>query len=368
MTDLIGELRARRLVRELDPVRRLGAGRPTRPIDFDGEPWCVFGVHIDVDRVDVAASTVGGRELWTEYSHPDLRGAGESGYRTIADVLIKQLGRIPADKQLIAIEIAVPGHVAMDRGTVRGADGLGWHDFGLGSAVLATLSEAGMEQASVGVSNVSQLAALYASRIELPVGPDGIAVYLGGVRRLGSGVVTRGEIFRGTNGGAGDFAHLNREPTGPTCWCGRNGCLESLAGPSALLSQLSPMSLDEARNLVEDQPEKAIQLMIEAADSGEPAVSEALDQAGDVLGGAIDDIIGAVNPDVVLLGGYLGLLSRHLLPSVEKRLSQRLALATYERTEVRGLDQLSARAVNGATLAARDACFYDPLALTRPVS
>src|SRR6476661_6307326 len=47
MTDLIGELRLRRLVRELDPIRRPGAGRPTRPIAFDGEPWCVIGVHLD---------------------------------------------------------------------------------------------------------------------------------------------------------------------------------------------------------------------------------------------------------------------------------------------------------------------------------
>ena len=78
------------------------------------------------------------------------------------------------------MEIAVPGQVAIDRGTVRRSDGLGWHDFALGTAVLETLSEAGIDQASVGVSNVCQLAALYASRIELPVGRNGIAVYLGG--------------------------------------------------------------------------------------------------------------------------------------------------------------------------------------------
>ena len=53
MTDLIGELRSRRLVRELDPIRRPGAGRPTRPIAFDGEPWCVLGVHVNLDKVEL---------------------------------------------------------------------------------------------------------------------------------------------------------------------------------------------------------------------------------------------------------------------------------------------------------------------------
>jgi hypothetical protein len=55
------------------------------------------------------------------------------------------------------------------------------------------------------------------------------------------------------------------------------------------------------------------------------------------------------------------------LPSVQSRLSDRFAAGAIEPTEVRGLDPLSERVINGAILAARDACFYDPLALTRPL-
>ena len=180
-------------------------------------------------------------------------------------------------------------------------------------------------------------------------------------------MISRGEIFRGADGWGGDFAHLNRDPSGPLCFCGRKGCLESLAGPAALLSRVSPMTIDEARDMVQDQPEKAIQLITEAAESGEPAVMDALDQIGDTLGGAIDDIISAVNPNVVLLGGYLGLISRHLLPSVQNRLSDRFAVGAIEPTEVRGLEPMNERVINGAILAARDACFYDPLAFTHPL-
>ncbi len=143
MTDLIGELRTRRLVRELDPIRRPGAGRPTRPIAFDGEPWYVLGVHVDVDHISVAATTVGGRELWQETTEVDLRGAGPAGFGTLQDLLHKALGRIPGDKRLVAVEIGVPGYVAADRGTVSTADGLDWQDFELGSAVDQTLRDAG---------------------------------------------------------------------------------------------------------------------------------------------------------------------------------------------------------------------------------
>ena len=74
MTDLIGELRARRILKELDPIRRPGAGRPTRPIDFDGEPWCVLGVRVDLDGFQFAAATLGGRELWRDSVAANLRG------------------------------------------------------------------------------------------------------------------------------------------------------------------------------------------------------------------------------------------------------------------------------------------------------
>jgi hypothetical protein len=56
LTDLIGDLKSRRLVKELDPVRRPGAGRPTRPIALDGAPWCALGIHITHDTVSIAAT------------------------------------------------------------------------------------------------------------------------------------------------------------------------------------------------------------------------------------------------------------------------------------------------------------------------
>jgi predicted NBD/HSP70 family sugar kinase len=368
MTDLIGELRSRRLVRELDPIRRPGAGRPTRPIAFDGEPWCVLGVHLDLDQVEFAASTVGGRELWTEAVPADLRNSGPEGYLRIAELLRSQLTRIPADQELIAVEIGVSGSIAADRRTVSLSSDIGWRDFDLGGAVAATLAEGGLDHAFVGVSNECQLSALYATRFELALPGDAIAVYLGGSRTLGGAVIIGGEIFRGAWGGAGEFGHLNVDPLGPTCWCGRSGCLESLIGPVALLVNAKLASGPEAKQLVDQDRDKANLQVAEAAEAGDKQVGKVLSQAGSVLGGAIDDIVGVVNPHAVVLGGFLGVLSPYLLPRLRERLAQRLATPAYAETQILTLEGLAPRTVNGATLAARDACFYAPLALTRPMN
>lgn len=367
MTDLIGELRSRRLVRELEPIRRPGAGRPTRPIDFDGEPWCVLGVHVEADQVSVAASTVGGRELWSEAMAADLRHTGPEGYTQLAELLRAQLQRIPADQQLVAIEVGFGGAIAADRTTVLHNDEFDWRDFDLGAAISATLREVGIDHASVSVSNECQLSGLVAARAELPLPGNAIAAYVGGTRKIGGGLISNGEIFRGAGGGAGHFGHQNIDPAGPKCWCGRSGCLESLAGPAALLTNAGLVPADQARDVVDRDPEAALATIFEAARAKEQPALEALEQAGDVLGRAIDNLVGAVNPHAVILGDYLGVLSDHLMPWLLDRLSSRLATPGFAGTEIMALAGLRPRTLQGALLSARDACFYDPLSLTRPI-
>jgi predicted NBD/HSP70 family sugar kinase len=369
MTDLIGELRERRIVKELDPIRRPGAGRPTRPIDFDGEPWCVLGVHVDLDGFQFAAATLGGRELWRESVAANLRRAApDVGFAALRAQLRSQLGQLPPDKQLIAVEIGVPGYVAEDRATVGWAESPEWRDFPLSAKVSTALNEMGAGGAHVGVTNNSQLAALHAVRIELGLRPDAIAAYFGGLRGIGSALIIGGEIFRGAGGGAGDFGHLNVDPSGPACSCGRNGCLQSLIGPQSLLTVGDLMPADEAARLVDERPEDAIRKIVEASDAGQAAMLQVLKRSGAALGDAIDDVIGVVNPHTVVLGGYLAALSAHLMTSIEERIGHRLAIPAFAATRVVAVEQNVPRVVAGAVLAARDACFYDPLNLTRPLS
>lgn len=369
MTDLVGELRSRRLVRELDPLRRPGAGRPTRPIALDGDPWCVIGAHIEVDTIQFAAMTVGGTELWRDTTTAELDQAGaEAGFAIFAAALRDQLGRLPADKAVVAVEVGLPGYIARDGRTVDWSAGLDWRDLPLSDLIGAALSELGLEGVHVGVTNDAQLAALHASRVELAMPSGTVAVYLGGLRSIGSAVIIGGEIFRGASGGAGDFGHLNVDPAGPLHWCGRRGCLESVVGPQQLLTDSDLLSAREAEQLVNDQPRKAIQVLTEAAASGDAGVLTALDQAGVALGRAVDDIVGIVNPDTVIIGGYLGCLSPYVLDSINATLAHRVGVSAFAGTTVLALDQILPRVVGGAALAARDACLYDPLTLTRPIA
>ena len=173
-----------------------------------------------------------------------------------------------------------------------------------------------------------------------------------------------GEIFEGADGGDGDLGHLNVDPGGPQCRCGRDGCLSSLVGPERLLAAAGLASEQEAARLVVEEPFAVLDRLQDAARGGDPRVRSVFADAGEALGTALDDVIGTLNPQVVVLGGYLGVLAPALAEPVRARLAGRLAVRAFAGTAVVPLTDMPPRVLLGAALAGRDACLADPLNLT----
>ena len=55
---------------------------------------------------------------------------------------------------------------------------------------------------------------------------------------IGCGIVMSGSIYRGASGNAGEIGHMLADPNGRPCWCGRRGCLETVASPRAIIDQI----------------------------------------------------------------------------------------------------------------------------------
>lgn len=327
----------------------------------------MLGVQIAVDEIDLAFATVGGEELWAETVPLDLRNLDAAeGYRRVAEVLTEQIQRLGSDRALISVEVGVPGYVSRERGSVCNSRALGWQDVPLRAWLESTLWEAGVTHpVHVGVANDCQFAALYAGRVELRLQSDLVAVYYGGLRELGSGVLIDGDIFGGAHGGAGDLGHANVASSGGVCWCGRNDCLQMAISPVALLTSGALLPQTGAEEMVDQRPIDALSLISDAAAAGDQRVLDTLASAGDTLGAVLDHILGSLNPHAAILGGYVGLLSPYLMPSLEARLASRLANPAYASTRVVALGATTTRrVVSGAVVAARDEVLAEPLLFT----
>ncbi len=132
---------------------------------------------------------------------------------------------------------------------------------------------------------------------------DGAAVVFGVIlgTGVGGGVVVNGQVLTGPNAIAGEWGHnpmpapRRDEVPGPSCYCGRWGCIETfLCGPAF------------TRDLVQrGGPALSGAAIVAAAAHGDRFAEATLARYEERLARALGSIINVLDPDVIVLGGGL---------------------------------------------------------------
>lgn len=127
---------------------------------------------------------------------------------------------------------------------------------------------------------------------------------------IGLGIIMDGKLQGGTSGFAGEIGHIPFVMDGELCYCGKRGCLETVASGIALarmakegiksgqLSLLNKLSTDEIEQI---EPQK----IIEAANEGDQYAITILSQVGQNLGKTVAILIQLFNPEMIILGGKI---------------------------------------------------------------
>jgi predicted NBD/HSP70 family sugar kinase len=139
---------------------------------------------------------------------------------------------------------------------------------------------------------------------------------------VGSGLILNNEIFRGNGGTAGEIGHTTIDPTGPTCRCGNQGCLEGLVGIPAIIKEAEQRLRKDRPDWVSNSP-ITIDSVIEAALSGDPTARSIIANAGSFLGIGIANLVNVFNPGLVVLGGELTAAGDLLLNAVRAAVIRR---------------------------------------------
>jgi predicted NBD/HSP70 family sugar kinase len=209
--------------------------------------------------------------------------------------------------------VGVAGLVDAD-GVVRMAPNLDWRNVPLRDALTKALDDPGYP---VTVDNDANLSAQAEHRFGPHAGiPD--LVYLDGRLGVGAGIISAGQLLRGGRGYSGEIGHVQIDPAGPACACGRRGCLEVFSGVGALIRKVAGI---DGQDEIDLDPEVAD--VIRRAQAGEPAVLKALDELGRHVGQGAAIMANVANPDVVVLGGYYVPLAPWILAVAEAELRSR---------------------------------------------
>lgn len=63
------------------------------------------------------------------------------------------------------------------------------------------------------------------------------AFYLSLSRHLGAAIISKGSILTGKHGHSSTIEHIQMQPDGPRCYCGRKGCMETMLSLTSLLAE-----------------------------------------------------------------------------------------------------------------------------------
>jgi glucokinase len=176
---------------------------------------------------------------------------------------------------------------------------------------LAPLIESGFDVPTF-LDNDSRLAAL--GEVWFGAGRDTSEcdlVYLHWSTGVGGGIVADGRLLRGASTIAGEIGHtlVRTGDDALPCRCGGRGHLEAYVRGPALLSRSHSLPSASASDPAD------IQALFASADDN-PAVSRLLDEAVQMLGATIANLITQLNPTMVVIGGMVARHGGSLIPRI----------------------------------------------------
>lgn len=140
---------------------------------------------------------------------------------------------------------------------------------------------------------------------------------------IGSGIIINGEIFRGSNGLAGELGHTVIELDGRDCPCGRKGCVNMYASASGLKQT--------TRNFMQKYPESALwsearrslekvsgRTAFRAAETGDKAAVQAVAYYIKSLAACVVNAVSIFQPQIITLSGGISKEGETLLGPLRK--------------------------------------------------
>jgi predicted NBD/HSP70 family sugar kinase len=360
VSSLVSELVERGLAREGERERAGAVGRPGTIVELDGRGVGGIGVEINVDYLTALALDLTGTVLFDQRVALDVQALPvekvlDAGAELTARALreCRRLAVTPA-----GVTVGIPALVDVTSGTVAFAPNLHWTDVPVVRGITERLTRRlGPPSFPIRTANDANLGALGEYAMGSVAGTADL-VYLTGEIGVGGGVISGGRLLGGAEGFSGEIGHIQLDPAGRVCGCGRRGCWETLVGLAGML-RLAASPTDPVHDPSLDL-EQRLDMIRRRAQLKDKRTLDALAQVGTGLGVGAAILINVFNPRVVLLGGYFAQLGPYLLGPMMTELAARVVAPDIGgcRVELSWLG-FSAAARGGAHVALQ-AVFDDP--------
>ncbi|MBC7417557.1 MAG: ROK family protein, partial [Pedobacter sp.] len=151
---------------------------------------------------------------------------------------------------------------------------------------------------------------------------------------VGLGVIMDGQLRRGATGFAGEFGHIPFVENGALCYCGKHGCLETIASGNALSKTAKEGLLLGEKSLLNELSKTDLEridpeTIINAANRGDQYAIQLLSNIGANMGKAISILIQLFNPELIVLSGKIAKAKQYITLPMQQSIN------TYCMTQIR---------------------------------
>jgi len=216
---------------------------------------------------------------------------------------------------LKGLGVSIAGIVDPEKLIVNFAPNLGWEEFNIGEVLKKKLPQID----NIAIGNDAKSSAL----AELRFGDHSLDlsnyVFLSIGQGIGSGIVVENKLMNGEFQASGEFGHMVIFEGGEKCTCGNNGCWEAYASDRAIVNRYNAKKPGKRKHIVDF----IAQDIIDLAKNNDDVAIEILKQTGYYLGLGIANIIKAIDPHAIIIGGKITQVWDIIYPEIIAVVKQR---------------------------------------------
>ena len=260
----------------------------------------MYQIGIDIGGTTVKAGLVSeGRIISWKSVVTDVDAGAD---KVIADIagLVNSLKDDAGDKVITGVGIGCPGAVNSCSGIVDHAYNLKWEYVPLGekmqrltgypTRVCNDANAAALGEAKYGAGKT------YKSSVFITIGTG-----------IGSGIIIDGKLFEGNQSKGAEIGHVVIKSGGEPCSCGRRGCFEAYSSATALIRDTRRAMMKNSKSKlwevspdidgVNGKPVFGAMLL------GDKTAKRVFDNYIKMLGEGLVNIVNALRPEAIILGG-----------------------------------------------------------------
>ena len=179
---------------------------------------------------------------------------------------------------------------------------------------------------------------------------------------IGLGMILNSQPYTGYKGMAGEFGHIRISGLSEQCYCGKIGCLETVASGRSIVkaaNEAITKNVTTAIRTLAGEKEITLSTIIKAARQDDIFAIDLLQNAGEKIGEGISTLIHLFNPQVLVVGGEIADAGELITMPIQQILNKYTLTRLKNQCEIKLSNLNSHSTIMGTLMVVMKNLYYD---------